>query len=71
MFSGIVTSLIDVQFSNALSPIVTIPFVTNTSVAVAEKVLPSVVGIKVTYQISSFFGSSTWNLPLTKTCLPL
>lgn len=31
----------------------------NTSVAVAEKTLPSVVGIKVTYQISSIFGSST------------
>lgn len=31
----------------------------NTSIAVAEKALPSVVGIKVTYQISSIFGSST------------
>ena len=31
----------------------------NTSIAVAEKSLPSVVGIKVTYQISSIFGSST------------
>ena len=30
----------------------------GTSVAVAEKVLPSVVGIKVTYQISSIFGTS-------------
>lgn len=31
----------------------------NTSIQVAEKTLPSVVGIKVTYQISSIFGSST------------
>lgn len=31
----------------------------NTSIAVAEKVLPSVVGITVTYQISSVFGGST------------
>lgn len=31
----------------------------ETSVSVAEKVLPSVVGIKVTYQISSIFGTST------------
>ena len=31
----------------------------NTSVAVAEKVLPSVVGITVTYQISSIFGGSS------------
>ena len=31
----------------------------NTSISVAEKVLPSVVGINVTYQISSIFGSST------------
>ncbi len=30
----------------------------NTSIAVAEKVLPSVVGITVTYQVSSIFGSS-------------
>lgn len=31
----------------------------NTSVAVAEKVLPSVVGITVNYQISSLFGGSS------------
>lgn len=31
----------------------------DTSVSVAEKVLPSVVGITVTYQISSFFGGSS------------
>ena len=31
----------------------------NTSIAVAEKVLPSVVGITVTYQISSLFGGSS------------
>ena len=31
----------------------------NTAIAVAEKTLPSVVGITVTYQISSFFGGSS------------
>lgn len=31
----------------------------NTSIAVAEKVLPSVVGITVNYQVSSIFGGST------------
>ncbi len=31
----------------------------DTSVSVASKVLPSVVGITVSYQISSFFGNST------------
>lgn len=31
----------------------------DTAVAVAQKVLPSVVGIKVTYNINSFFGQST------------
>lgn len=31
----------------------------NTSIAVAEKVLPSVVGITVTYQVNSIFGSNT------------
>lgn len=31
----------------------------NTSIAVAEKVLPSVVGITVTYQVNSIFGSTT------------
>lgn len=31
----------------------------DTSISVAEKVLPSVVGIKVTYQVNSIFGSSS------------
>ena len=31
----------------------------NTAISVADKVLPSVVGITVEYQVSSFFGSST------------
>lgn len=31
----------------------------NTSIYVAEKVLPSVVGITVTYQVNSLFGSGT------------
>lgn len=30
----------------------------NTSIAVAEKVLPSIVGITVSYQVNSIFGSS-------------
>jgi len=31
----------------------------NTSIAVAEKVLPSVVGITVTYQVNSIFGATS------------
>ncbi len=45
--------------SNATANLVNISDFSETSVAVAEKVLPSVVGIKVTYQISSIFGTST------------
>ena len=39
--------------------IVNIADYSNTSTYVANKVLPSVVGITVTYQVSSFFGSGT------------
>lgn len=45
--------------SNTDSNLINISDYSGTSVAVAEKVLPSVVGIKVTYQISSIFGNST------------
>ena len=31
----------------------------KTSTSVAEKVLPSVVGISITYNVNTFFGSST------------
>ena len=46
--------------SNAISDstFVNISDYSNTSIAVAEKVLPSVVGITVTYQINSIFGGS-------------
>lgn len=45
--------------SSASTNLINIADYSNTSVAVAEKVLPSVVGIKVTYQVNSFFGTST------------
>lgn len=45
--------------SNPTSSIINLSDYSETSVAVAEKVLPSVVGIKVSYQINSIFGSST------------
>lgn len=40
------------------SNLVNIAEYSNTSTYVAEKVLPSVVGITVTYQVSSFFGGT-------------
>lgn len=45
--------------SDSSTSLVNISDYSNTSIAVAEKVLPSVVGITVTYQISSIFGGST------------
>lgn len=55
-FNGLTTST-----SSASSDInlLNIADYSNTSIAVAEKVLPSVVGITVTYQINSVFGGST------------
>ena len=44
--------------SSPTSNLISISDYSGTSVAVAEKVLPSVVGIKVTYQITSIFGNS-------------
>lgn len=48
-------------FSDSVNPdgLLDLSDYSNTSVAVAEKVLPSVVGITVTYQISSLFGGSS------------
>ena len=40
------------------SSVVNIADYSNTSISVAEKVLPSVVGITVTYQVNSVFGGS-------------
>ena len=49
-----------VQSSNdSTSSAVNILDYSDTSVAVAEKVLPSIVGITVTYQVSTIFGGST------------
>ncbi|MBR3614029.1 MAG: trypsin-like peptidase domain-containing protein [Clostridia bacterium] len=45
--------------SNEATNLVNLSDYSNTSIAVAEKVLPSVVGITVTYQISSLFGGSS------------
>ena len=44
--------------ANGSSNFVDISNYSETSVAVANKVLPSIVGITVTYQVSSFWGSS-------------
>ena len=41
------------------SAIVNLSDYSNTAISVAEKVLPSVVGITVTYTVNSIFGSST------------
>lgn len=45
--------------SSATTSAVNIADYSNTAVSVAEKVLPSVVGIKINYQINSIFGSGT------------
>ncbi len=45
--------------SNQSTDLINLANYSETSVAVAEKVLPSVVGIKVSYQINSIFGNST------------
>lgn len=55
-YKGITTST---SSPNSEVNLLNIADYSNTSIAVAEKVLPSVVGITVTYQISSVFGSST------------
>lgn len=44
--------------SDSGSSVVNIADYSNTSISVAEKVLPSVVGITVTYQVNSVFGGS-------------
>lgn len=46
------------ESTSNVSNAVNIADYSNTSISVAEKVLPSVVGITVNYQINSFFGSS-------------
>lgn len=52
------SKLITSESVNA-SNLVNLSDYSNTSIAVAEKVLPSVVGITVTYQINSLFGGSS------------
>ena len=44
--------------SNVSSDLVDLVEYSNTSVTVAQKVLPSIVGIKIKYSINSIFGSS-------------
>ena len=56
--SGIISTSTQ-NSSNGSVNLVNISDYSNTSISVAEKVLPSVVGITVTYQINSIFGSST------------
>ncbi len=52
-----VTSTVSIN-SDGTTNLVNISDYSNTSVAVAEKVLPSVVGITVNYQVNSIFGGS-------------
>lgn len=44
--------------SNVSSNLVDLVEYSNTSVAVAEKVLPSIVGIKIKYSVNTFFGTT-------------
>ena len=53
------SSKLTVNESTSTEGLIDLSDYSNTSVAVAEKVLPSVVGITVTYQISSLFGGSS------------
>ena len=53
------SSNISVPSSASTISAINIEDYSKTSIAVAEKVLPSVVGIKITYQINSIFGSGT------------
>lgn len=52
--NGIITTS-----SSSDTSVVNVADYSNTSIAVAEKVLPSVVGITVNYQINSIFGNSS------------
>ncbi len=45
--------------SNSGTNVINLSEFSNTSIAVAEKVLPSVVGITITYPVNSLFGGST------------
>lgn len=56
-FKGTTSTSAGTSSDNPLN-LINIADYSNTSIAVAEKVLPSVVGITVTYQVSSIFGSS-------------
>lgn len=56
-FKGTTSTSAGTSGDNPLN-LINIADYSNTSIAVAEKVLPSVVGITVTYQVSSIFGSS-------------
>ena len=55
---GNTKSIVTTSNNDQTSNLINIADYSNTSVAVAEKVLPSVVGITVKYNVSSFFGSS-------------
>ncbi len=47
--------------SNVSSDLIDLVEYSNTSVAVAQKVLPSIVGIKIKYSVNSIFGTSEAN----------
>ncbi len=60
LFNGLSTTVTSAVTSTDKSTnLINIADYSNTAISVAEKSLPSVVGITVTYQISSFFGGSS------------
>ena len=56
--SNITTNTTNSNTSSETVPSVNFVKFSDTSVAVAEKVLPSIVGIKIKYTVNSLFGST-------------
>lgn len=49
----------NIDYNNVNTNLVSLSSFSDTGVAVAQKVLPSVVGIKITYPVSSFFSTAS------------
>lgn len=49
----------EINYNNINTDLVSISSFSDTGIAVAQKILPSVVGIKVTYPVSSIFSQNT------------
>lgn len=59
LLSGKISKDIVTSSSTSDPNVINLSDFSNTSIAVAEKVLPSVVGIKITYPVSSIFGGNS------------